>query len=342
MTNKNFTRGERMVQILLHLFRHPSRRYSTTEIMEALSLSEAERRNVQRDLQSLLDILPESPIRTDGIFPHLFFQCNWQLAERVVFPEFNNSLLNFMFLKRIAGIYPATKELIDELVLRIQAALPAKDQEILRKLDQDIYSRILFMGTPARHEDDTSKHLSQILVAIQEHRKINTDYLKNTEGEFIRNRIRVPLLLVIYQSEIYVGCRSESNPEETYFLKLRRLQRVHVLSETYKEDPVFLQKFRDRIRKSGGMFGETMPEAESIHLKFPYYCKNLLEENPYHPSLRISRPRKGAIDVRLHVEINRSLVQWILGFYDRVEVISPLSLRKELADFSLWLAEKYS
>jgi hypothetical protein len=45
--------------------------------------------------------------------------------------------------------------------------------------------------------------------------------------------------------------------------------------------------------------------------------------------------------VSLYVEVNRSLVQWILGFYDRVEVLEPECLRTELKNFSGWLADTY-
>lgn len=339
--SKNINRGERMVRILLFLFQHPVRRYTTTEIMDVLGLAETERRNVQRDLQSLTDIGPESPVACEGAFPHLVYGCGWKGAERVVFPEFDDSLLNFLFLRRIAGLYPATRETIDELVQRIEEELPAQDQTFLKKYGKNLDNRILFMGTPARYDEGSAKHLGTVLRAIESHHKINTDYLKNTESELIRNRVRVPVLIAVYQGEIYVGCRSESNPDKSYFLKLSRLKRVRMLSEMYKDDPAFVQHFRDRVAQSGGMFGEESPSAQKIRLRFSYWCKNTLEENPYHRSLKILRAHDGKIDVSLYVEVNRSLVQWILGFYDRVEVLEPECLRTELKNFSGWLADTY-
>jgi predicted DNA-binding transcriptional regulator YafY len=41
------------------------------------------------------------------------------------------------------------------------------------------------------------------------------------------------------------------------------------------------------------------------------------------------------------VEPNRSLLQWILGWAERVEVMEPMSLRVELADFGRTLVERY-
>src|SRR5574344_277269 len=111
--SKNINRGERMVRILLFLFQHPVRRYTTTEIMDALGLAEAERRNVQRDLQSLTDIGPESPVACEGAFPPLVYGCGLNGAERVLFPDFDDPLRNFLCLRGSAGPFPETSETLD-------------------------------------------------------------------------------------------------------------------------------------------------------------------------------------------------------------------------------------
>lgn len=49
----DITRADRVLQLFALLISNPSRSYSVSDLMEALEIPENERRNVQRDMQTL-------------------------------------------------------------------------------------------------------------------------------------------------------------------------------------------------------------------------------------------------------------------------------------------------
>ena len=49
-------RGERMVRIFVYLMAHYNNRYSVTDIMHHLDIPESDLRNVQRDMQALVNL----------------------------------------------------------------------------------------------------------------------------------------------------------------------------------------------------------------------------------------------------------------------------------------------
>ena len=87
-------------------------------------------------------------------------------AERLLFPNFENTMLHFVFLKRIASIYPATSEIIMQLLGRIEGCLPPGERKTLSQLGSELNTKILFMGTPPDIEEDASEKLRTVLQAI--------------------------------------------------------------------------------------------------------------------------------------------------------------------------------
>ena len=107
-------RGERMVRIFVYLMAHYNNRYSVTDIMHHLDIPESDLRNVQRDMQALVN-LEGGYIQRIIDSGKTYYQVALERANKLIFPEFGDTLLHFMFLQRIANIYPATSNLIEDL-----------------------------------------------------------------------------------------------------------------------------------------------------------------------------------------------------------------------------------
>ncbi len=260
-------------------------------------------------------------------------------ANKLIFPAFGDTLLHFMFLQRIANIYPATSNLIEDLTKRITQDLPAKEQSTLAYYAKELNGRILFMGTPPNVDENVGKNLPVILDAIRKKQKVQIAYTDNWGNP--TNKPRIPLMVAINQGEIYIGCVSQHHPDQTYALKLRRIQSVKLLREQFVEDPKVVETLRKRIRTGTLLSGDQDQQEEKVVIYFPGYAKNFLQERPYHPSMKIKELECGDLHVTMNVAVNDLLKQWVMYFGPIAEVLKPAKLRQMVLDSAKELVKVY-
>ena len=307
--------------------------------MEVLQIPKGERRNVQRDMSFLVSMNNGAYIQTHGKGRSFVYQSAIKTADRLLFPEFENTMLHFVFLQRIANIYPATSELISKLLERINDTLPDSERKALEQVSKDLNTRILFMGTPPSFENDTSNKLKTILRAIHDHRKILVEYAFPEKTE---KKVRVPLMIIIYQNEIYIGCESQSHPGKTYVLKFRRIKSIELTQETFQENPKAIEMLRKRVQLGSAILGTQDPQAEDVEIIFAPSAKFYLDEKPFHRSMKVEELKSGHLRVTMKVDVNELLYRWVLSYADSAEVIKPVSLRNRLRNFSDFLFSTYS
>jgi predicted DNA-binding transcriptional regulator YafY len=331
-------RGERMVRIFVYLMAHYNNRYSVADIMRHLDIPESDLRSVQRDMQDLADI-EGGYIRRFTENGKTYYQVALERADKLVFPEFGDTLLHFMFLQRIANIYPAASSLIEDITKRITQDLPAREQATLAGYSKELNGRILFMGTPPGFDENVGKNLPIILEAIRRKQKLQIAYTDNRGNR--SDKPRVPLMLAIYQGEIYIGCVSQHFPDSTYALKLRRIESIKPLHEHFVEDPQVVEALRKRIRTGALFSGDQTPQAERIAIRFPAYAKNFLQERPYHPSMKIRELEDDHLQVTMTVAVNDLLKQWVMYYGPIAEVQKPAKLRQMVLDTAKELVGMY-
>lgn len=332
------TRGERMIRIFVYLMAHYNNRYSVADIMGNLNIREEDLRSVQRDMQALIDIEGGYVKRTveSG---KTYYQVALERANKLVFPEFGDTLLHFMFLQRIANIYPAISNLIENLTERITQDLPAREQSTLAHYAKELNGRILFIGTPPSVDENVGKNLPVILDAIRKKQKVQITYTDNWGA--LTNKQRIPLIVAINHGEIYIGCVSQHHPDKTYALKLRRIQSVKLLREQFVEDPKVVEILRRRIRSGTLLSGDQDQPCEKVVIYFPGYAKNFLQERPYHPSMKIKELACGDLHVTMNVAVNGLLKQWVMYYGSIAEVLKPAKLRQMILDSAKELVGLY-
>ena len=104
----DMTRGERTVQLFAKVISNPEKKFTINDLMEAFNIPAEERRNVQRDMRFLSEMDGGRYIAVDTVGRTSYYTSALRNAERLLFPNFENTMLHFVFLKRIANIYPAT------------------------------------------------------------------------------------------------------------------------------------------------------------------------------------------------------------------------------------------
>lgn len=332
------TRGERMIRIFVYLMAHYKNHYTVADIMRQLDIPEGDLRSVQRDMQALTDIEGDYVRRfVDG--GRVYFQVSFGKAGKFFFPEFDDTVLHFVFLQRIANLYPAISSLIEDITQKIIQSLPAKQQETLAWYAKELNGRILFMGTPPDFDEDAGKTLPTILEAIRKKQKVQIAYIDN--WGIRTDKPRIPLMVAIHQGEIYVGCVSQRYPDKTYALKLRRIKSAKLLRERFTESPNVIDILRKRILSGAFLSDEQNPYVEKVVIHFPGYAKYFLQERPFHPSMKIKELKNGDLQATMNVAVNDLLKQWVLHYGPIAKVQRPAKLRQMLLDSARELVKLY-
>jgi len=332
----DMTRGERTVQLFVQVISNPTKKYSVGDLMELLNIPDGERRNVQRDMRFLSELDAGRYVQQESVGRTFYYSSALQNADRLLFPNFENAMLHFVFLRRIANIYPATSEIITQLLERIEKSLPPREKKAIQLLGQELNSKILFMGTPPDFEENASEKIRVILQAIHDHRKIEVEYIN--ENSWSK---RIPLMIIVYQNDIYVGCESESHAGDTYTLKFRRIQNVKLSKETFVENPKTMDKLRRQVMSGAAFMSGQEPKLQDVEIEFESRAKLYLQEKPFNRNMNISKGKNGKIIVKMKAENNQLLFHWILSFSDAARVIKPASLRRRLSEFADYLKEVY-
>ena len=336
----DMTRGERTVQLFAKVISNPDKKFTVSDLMESFNIPAEERRNVQRDMRFLSEMDAGRYIAVETEGRTAVYRSALRNAERLVFPDFENTMLHFVFLKRIANIYPATSEIITQLLERIERSLPASEQKSLGQLSSELNTKILFMGTPPDFEEDASEKLRTILRAIHEHRKIDVFYMGASASQ--RKSTRIPLMIIVYQNEIYVACESEKVKEATYTLKFRRIVQVKLSKEPFVENPKVIDKLRRQVESGAAFMSEQEPHPEDIEIEFDLKVRNYLMENKFNRSMHMRVLRNAKIQVKMKAEVNQLLVNWITSFSTTARVVKPASLQKRLKEYGEYLRSVYS
>lgn len=329
-------RGERMVSIFIHLMSHPKRSFSATELMQVLDIPKKELRNVQRDMQALVE-LPGHYVIAENAMKTRTYRAGLSNLDKLSLPDFESNILQFVFLDRIKNIYPGTADLIASLLDRIRKNLPAAKVQKVDVLFQELKSRVVFMGNLPTVDEVEKDKLEVILDSIRTHHEIETDYEASRGGREVRKRI--PLMIVLCHNEIYVGCARHGNPETVYAIKLNRIYKVCKCPEVFVENPRSLNALRKKVRDYSLL--DSAAEPELIELSFPKDSRMFIEENPFHHSLKIERRR---YDLRVTMKVSPSfqLMQWIFFHLSNgVKVLNPPCLRQRLLEFGENLAKTY-
>ena len=331
------TRGERTVQLFAKVISNPEKKFTINDLMEAFNIPAEERRNVQRDMRFLSEMDGGRYIAVDTVGRTSYYTSALRNAERLLFPNFENTMLHFVFLKRIANIYPATSEIITQLLERIEKSLPNREQKSLRHLGEELNTKILFMGTPPNIEEDASEKIRTILQAIHDHRKIDVTYMTEDAD---KQSTRIPLMIIIYEDELYVGCQRQDG--NTYTLKFRRIKNVKLAKEMFVEDPKILDKLRRQVASGAAFMSGQEPKLEDVEIEFESRARLYLQENPFNRSMNIGKAKNGKITVKMKAEINQLLFNWVVSFSNVARVVKPASLQKRLKEYAEYLLNIYA
>ncbi len=171
-----------------------------------------------------------------------------------------------------------------------------------------------------------SQFLKPIYRAIRQKRSIVVVHRKFTEDQPSR-RVIDPYLLKEYRNRWYVtGLDREKNTIRSFGLD--RLVEVHLLDETFTQLPSFNPQIY--FRHSVGIT-EAGLAPEEIILSFSPHQGQYIKTQPVHQSQQVLADNEQEFRISLNVLVTYELIQLILGYGNEVVVISPPTLKHEIA-----------
>ncbi len=167
--------------------------------------------------------------------------------------------------------------------------------------------------------------LDPITRAMKDNRKIEVIYRKY--GEAPKPFVCEPYFIKTYNHRFYVLCKFDTG--HFYTLSFDRILDIQVLKEKFNfPSDLFAQEFYDNA------FGVMMPkpgtQAVDIIIRAKDNARYYYEDVPMHRSQRIVKSTKDYEDFFIHIWPTNDFIGFILQQGDRLEVLSPESVRLEV------------
>jgi len=108
--------------------------------------------------------------------------------------------------------------------------------------------------------------------------------------------------------------------------KIERIKAIEATSESYTIPPDF--DANEFLGSSWGIVVEG--EVRTIKLRFDPEIARIMEETIWHPSQVLEKQHDGSVIMTLMVTDTIELQSWILGWAEKVEVLEPDELRREV------------
>lgn len=233
-------------------------------------------------------------------------------------------IVPFSFLEKLDDSYYGS---LNEAVALLRQISKTKEflglEDILLRLEQRLSLTEAEKNTAIAFEEVELKgkaHLPKLYQAIQKQRFIRVDY--EPFGKTVYQRHIFPLLLKEYNNRWFlIGWENEKNDIQN--LPLDRMAQFHETHEGFSYDKPF--NWRERFNNMIGTTLEGTLETVSLRFsehRFPYVLTK---------KLHYSQQLVGERTISIRVYTNRELKAKILEYGADVEVLSPDSLRKEIA-----------
>ncbi len=119
--------------------------------------------------------------------------------------------------------------------------------------------------------------------------------------------------------------------------KIERIKAIEATPESYTIPPDF--DANEFLGSSWGIVVEG--EVKTIRLRFDSEIARIMEETIWHPSQVLEKQSDGSVIMTLRVTDTVELYSWILGWAEKVEVLEPAELRREMVRTAKAMLEVY-
>lgn len=246
----------------------------------------------------------------------------WRLMEGQVLPPIRLTrpeALNIFLAARLMLSYahrydPNVASIFTKLNSIVQPPLRDEIQKTLDWMRQQAYS------------EKYLRTLSTLVEAWLSRRQVKISYWE-LEADKPAERIIDPYFIepsaISHAVYVIAYCHSESKLRR---FKIERIEAIEATSVSYAIPPNF-----DANVYFGSAWGIVVEgEVKTVKLKFTPELARIMLETKYHPSQIVETQPDGSLIMTLEVGNTLELYSWIMGWGEKVEVLEPQELRREM------------
>jgi predicted DNA-binding transcriptional regulator YafY len=300
---------ERLIRLWTALHNNPSG-YTAVELADKL---EVNLRTIYRDLNAL---------QTDLRVPLWNEHTRWKLDYSQMLPPVRFTLpeaLNiFLAVRLMMGYSRRYDPNTDATFSKLASILP-------QSLREQVQKTLDWMRKLPRSEAYLNV-LAKLAEAWVSQRRVKITY-RSLPSVKATERIIEPYFIEPaaggHASYVLAYCHRAG---ELRIFKVERIEAIELTDETYTIPADF-----DANRYFRGAWGIVVEgEEQTVRLKFSPGIARLMEETIWHPSQVLEKQADGSVIMTLRVFYTYELVTWILGWGEKVEVLEPPVLRREI------------
>jgi predicted DNA-binding transcriptional regulator YafY len=290
---------------------------STADLAEEHDVTE---RTIRRDIEALQEAgFPLYDERTDG-------RKVWRLVD-----GYKQRLTQTFTLAELAALYfgknlmsflggaPFAADL-ESAFAKIREALPAKSLPYLARI-QDLFS-----ARPDPWKDYSKKQdvITALIDATLHQRQVRIAYFSFNSRK-TKSYTLDPYRVVYYHGGLYLYARAQEYAEVRTFA-VERIERIEVLETTFEMPADF-----NVSEYARGAFGIAGGKPETVEVVFDAEMAGYIRERVWHESQSLHDGPAGSVILKMSVAPGWELRSWIKGFLPHVRVVSPASLRADIA-----------
>lgn len=208
---------------------------------------------------------------------------------------------------------------LEKVFRQIDLVIQEKDREYLKEISEELKFEPgprWGLGVQPDVVDTVREACTNSQILKFEYRSVNS----KSES----TRLVGPHFLYFAKGSLYLVAEDLSDNKIKIF-SIPRFKTAEMTTDVYSGSKVDPEEF---FSKSFGVF--QTKEPVKIKLIFANELADYVKERRWHASQRVINKSDGTIEMLLDVGLTPDLVQWILGFGSKVEVIEPSALRDEL------------
>jgi predicted DNA-binding transcriptional regulator YafY len=302
-------RIDRISAILIHL---QTKKYVTAgEIASRFSIS---KRTIYRDLKTLEEAgIPLGAEAGKGYF----LVEGFHLPPVMFSPHEANALLIAGKIVEKFTDQSVTRQ-FESALFKIKSVLPEKEKQFLN----DLQATVQVLHSPV--SESAPGYLSDMQLALAQHRTITIGYRSQSKEEYTRNRIVEPIGICFYGMHwhLIAYCRMR---EEYRDFRMDRIQSLITNSEQFiPRKRLTLHEYFARLTKEA--------ELTEVILRFDHPVAVFIQNIKYYFGFVSEEQVDGKTEMDFLVNDFQYFGRWLLMFADGVEVVRPKALKSILQD----------
>ena len=259
----------------------------------------------------------------------------WRLATRntEAVLHLTTSQMTALFLSRCVFDFlegTGFREDLEAVFHKLEVALKRRDFAATQNLERKLYS---VNEAPHKYEG-RDEHVNEILTSLIKEERLAARHESVARGA--RTFDIDPYTLLVYKKGLYLAGHSHHHGA------LRTLALDGFIELEWKKGEKYdYPKNYQPSQLVEGAFGLIGGEPTKVRIQFSKKVAKLVRRRQWHPTQTITEAAGGAVVLELDVRGTLELTSWVLGFGDQAEVLSPESLRLEIARELSRALEKY-